>query len=117
MGLKNLCILCPNDAVEEVRAKAFGLFGPDTLKIDVGPDANTCTHKFCFMKLTPELHAHIMSKRVLTEMAEMNADDFLKSKGLVKCAPVVTSPAIASFRNKQQVRVMGGKKAKLGKKK
>ena len=85
MVLKNICILCPIDKIDEVRKLAYGVFGSNTFRTSVGPDKNTCTHMMCHMKVTEEMFVNLISKQNLTEMSEMLPDVFLASKGLVVC--------------------------------
>jgi len=81
-------ILAKNEDVSAVREKVKSLL-PDNFKnhvvlsIPVGSDSKEAsTHKYCFFKVSKELHEKITKIQELTEIEISEPRSFLKKRGL-----------------------------------
>lgn len=81
--MKNLCILCEDSKIDEVRKTAKSFTDEDTLKIPLSPDGNLpATHWFCYMVVNDDKYTLLMQLKNYSIMEESTPAVFFKKYNL-----------------------------------
>lgn len=78
-----VCILCPNDKIEEARKNATKVVSSDPLRIPLSATGETpATHWFCYLDVTEEGFNRLMEARQYSIIEKSEKKEFLEKYNL-----------------------------------